>query len=246
MKTLTSLRHLLRGARIISIAALSVLALGIVIPATALAASSQLCGANDVKCVIGYGDQFIAQRQASLTKLNNVVISRKNEGHITGDQANTLQTDVSINQNNLAALKTKLDAETNASTARQDVSNIFTVFRIYLVVLPRDTRELYLDIEFNLKNKMKALEPQIQQAISKAPASEQAQLKALFNDYTTQISTTETQFDAVNANLPALTPPNFDANPSGYAASFSVIRTAEQTIHTDLHQAGSDLHQIAQ
>ncbi len=246
MKLLAIVRHIPR--RFVTATILSILAFGILIPSTAFAAttSTHTCAPTDTQCFITAGDQFIALRQTALTTLSGKVTARENQHLITSDQANVLQSDISTNQSGLASLKSKLDAETNPQAARQDVVNIFFQFRIFAVVLPRDYRRLYLDIAINIDIKLRSLGPRVQQAINNAPSNEQAQLNTLFNDYKTQLSTAESQFDLAQADFPALTPANFNYNRSAYVTTLSNLDTAEHTIHTALRQAGSDLHQIAQ
>ncbi len=245
MKLLATIRHIPRRFAVPGI--LSILALGMIVPATAFAApaAARTCAPNDTQCIIAAGNQLIALRQAALTTLGGKVTARQNEHLITSDQANVLQSDISTNQSGLAALKTKLDAETNPQAARQDVTNIFLQFRIFAVVLPRDYRRLYLDMAINIDIKFRNLVPQLQQAINNAPGNEQAQLKTLFNDYKTQFSTAEAQFDLAQADFPALTPANYNYNRSAFTTSMKKLDAAEHAIHTALKQAGSDLHQIA-
>ncbi|HLX56595.1 MAG TPA: hypothetical protein VKR83_06200 [Ktedonobacteraceae bacterium] len=245
MKFLTTFRHVPK--RFAAIGILGVLALGALIPATAFAATptTKPCASTDLQCFITAGDQFIAQRQTSLTNLGNRVAERLSQKLITSDQANALQADVSTNESGLASLKSKLDAETNAAAARQDDMNIFLQFRIYAVVLPRDYRRLYLDVAVNVDARLRGLSGQIKQAIQNAPPSEQGQLNTLYNDYIAQLTTAESQFDLAQSDFPALTPSNFNYNRSAYQSSLSSLTTAEKTIHTALHQAGSDAHQIA-
>ena len=246
MNLLARLQYIPR--RFATFTIMSILALGILIPSTAFAAtnSNNKCAATDTQCIISAGDQFIVLRQTALTTLNGKVTARENQHLITSDQANVLQSDISTNQSGLAALKSKLNAETDPKVARQDVVNIFFQFRIFAVVLPRDYRRLYLDIAVNVDIKLRSLGPKVQEAISNAPAGEQAQLNTLFNDYKNQLSTAESQFDLAQAAFPALTPANFNYNRSTYQTTLNNLDTAEHTIHTALKQAGSDLHQIAQ
>jgi hypothetical protein len=246
MNLLTRLPHIPR--RFAAFAILSVLSLGILIPTTAFAAtnSTRTCAPTDTQCFITTGNQLIALRQTALTTLSGKVTARENQHLISSDQSNVLQSDISTNQSGLAALKSKLDAETNPQAARQDVANIYFQFRIFAVVLPRDYRRLYLDVAVNVDSKLRSLGPGVQQAISKAPASEQAQLNTLFSDYKNQLATAESQFDLAQAAFPALTPANFNYNRSTYKTTLSNLDAAEHTIHTALKQAGSDLHQIAQ
>ena len=244
MNLLTTLRRLPR--RFAAIGILSLLTLGGIVPATTFAAtaSSHTCASTDTQCYITLGDQLIATRQTALTSLSNRVAERLNDQLITTDQSNALQSDISTNESGLASLKSKLDAETNAPAARTDVVNIFMQFRIFAVVLPRDYRRLYLDIAVNVDGKMRNLGPQIAQAIQNAPAGEQAQLNALYNDYKAQLSTAESQFDLASSQFPALTPSNYNYNRASYDTSLSSLTTAEKTIHTALHQASQDVHQI--
>jgi hypothetical protein len=246
MKLLATVRHL--PGRFVAIGIFSILALGILVPTTAFAATitSHACAPTDTQCFIAAGNQFIAQRQTALTTLSGKVTARQNDHLITSDQANVLQSDLSTNQSGLASLKSKLDAETNPQAARQDVANIFSQFRIFAVVLPRDYRRLYLDVAVNVDIKLRSLGPGVQQAINNAPAGEQAQLNTLFNDYKTQLSTAEAQFDLAQADFPTLTPANFNYNHSTFVTTLSNLDTAMHTIHTALKQAGSELHQIAQ
>src|SRR6516164_9494061 len=109
----------------------------VLLPTTALAATSN-CAAKDVKCVITFGDQQIAARITALNKLSGVVTDDHNKKLIDDDHATSIQSDITTNINGLNALKTTLDAETSATNARQDVEKIYTQFRIYAVVLPRD------------------------------------------------------------------------------------------------------------
>jgi len=246
MKLLARLQHIPR--RFATFAILSLLAPGILVPTTAFAAtnSNNKCAPTDTQCIITAGDQFIASRQTALTTLSGKVTARENQHLITSDQSNVLQSDISTNQSGLTALKSKLDAGTDPKAARQDVVNIFFQFRIFAVVLPRDYRRLYLDITVNVDIKLRSVGPKVQEAISKAPAGEQAQLNTLFSDYKNQLSTAESQFDLAQADFPALTPANFNYNRSTYQTTLSNLDTAEHTIHIALKEAGNDLHQIAQ
>ena len=244
MKFLATLRRMPK--RFLAIGLFSLLALSI--PATAFAASptTTKCSANDTQCWITLGDQLIAARQTALTNLGNKVTERLSEKLISSDQANALRSDISTNASGLTALQTKLNAETNAAAARQDVSNIFLQFRIYAVVLPRDYRRLYLDIAVNVDGKLRGLSDGLKEAIQGAPAGEQGQLNALYNDYLARLSAAEGQFDTAQSDFPALTSENFNYNHAAYEASLNNLTTALKTIHAALKQAGQDAHQIAQ
>ncbi|HEV2583599.1 MAG TPA: hypothetical protein VGT44_22250, partial [Ktedonobacteraceae bacterium] len=197
--------------RAAGVAVLALFALGALLPSTAFAAtasSTPPCASTDTQCFIKLGDQFIAARQTALTTLSGKVSGRLNQQLISSDQAAVLQADISTNQQGLSALETKLNGETNALAAKQDVVNVFFQFRIYAVVLPRDYRRLYLDVAITVDAKLRGFGPKVQEAIQNAPASEQAQLKTLFSDYQNQLSTAEGQFDSAAADIVTLMPEN--------------------------------------
>jgi hypothetical protein len=215
---------------------------------TALATPVQTpasCTASDVQCVIAFGNLRIDERTAALTKLNDNASQQVAAGHITSGQASAIQADVTSNQNGLGALKSKLDAETAAAAARQDVHSIYTQFRIYAVVLPRDYHEIVLDIMTNVQAKMAGLEPKIQQAIANAPADEQQQLNTLYSDFTTKVAAAGTQITNANALVSAFTPENFNNSPATYQTNWLTFRSDILAGRADLRQAASDLHQMA-
>ena len=240
-------RHLLALGMAASIA------LGGAGAATALAAPSSpgvaslpTCARTDVKCVIAFGDQRIDERAAALTKLNDRANFQVAAGHITSSQASAIQADVTSNQNGLASLRSKLDAETSADAARQDVRNIYAQFRIYAVVLPRDYHEIELDIMTNSQSKLAGLEPKLQQAIASAPASEQQPLNTLYSDYTAKVNAASGQITSANGLVSYFTPDNFNNNQATYHTNWLNFRSAILAGRADLRQAATDLHQMAQ
>lgn len=239
-------KHLLRFSRSFALPmALSFAALSLVLPfASGVAfAQSNSCG-KDVQCIISFGNQRIAERNAALNTLSGKITTQLNAKHINSDQASVLQADVATNLANLATLQHKLDAETTASAARQDVQNIYLQFRIYAVVLPRDYREIHTNIAANLDAYLKNEETGLQQQISSAPADKQQQLNTLYADYTAHVSDAAKQVDTAQAGFPTLTPSTFNTNRSVYSATLASVTAADRAAHNDLHQAVQDLNQI--
>jgi hypothetical protein len=232
-------------------AALAAAALGGVGLASARAAAAPAanptitCARTDVKCVIAFGNERIDERTAALTKLNDRANEQVAAGHITSSQAAAIQADVTSNQSGLSALKVRLDAETDSAAARQDVRSIYTQFRIYLVVLPRDYHEIVLDIMTNVQAKLAGLEPTLQQAIQNAPADEQQQLKELYGDYTVKVEAASTQITAANGLVSYFTSDNINNSPATYRTNWLTFRSDILAGRADLRLAASDLHQIS-
>jgi len=249
MNIMSLLGQLPRRAAMLGVA--GALALGVALPITTTAltpvaaASDASCNGN-VTCIITFGDQRINDRLTALSTLSGKANDQFHDGHITSDQNTSIQGDVTTNQNNLTALKTKLDAETTATAARADVLSIYVTYRIFAVVLPRDYREIALDIEMHIDHNLRNGESSIQTAINNAPASEQAQLNALFSDYKTQLGNAETQIDAANSQIPALTPQNYNSNKAAVETALQNFKDDENAAHGYIKAAASDLHKIAQ
>jgi hypothetical protein len=236
-------RRIPRRAGILGASAL--MALGITLPATALAAPN-LPATCDLSCVKNFGDLRIAQRITDLNALASHVTNYVNAGDISTAQAQVIQTDLTNNINGLTTLKGQLDSASNEQTARNDVKLIYTQFRIYAVVLPRDYNELHVDIELTVDQKLRALQPKIEQWIDSATQTEKQPLNALYSDYKGQLQEAEAMIDAAQGQYAVLTPQNFNNDTSSYRSAFQQLKSDEQTAHNDLHTAGTDLHKMAQ
>ena len=239
--------HFIRR-RILGLGVLTALAVGVLVPVTAFAAPAQpsITCAGNVQCIIQFGDSQIAARQAALTKASTTISDELSKGHITQDQANTLLGYVGEGQTDMTQIKAQLDAATDATTARNDVKAIFQNYRIFAVLLPKIHFGLWIDIMTNVKDKLRDLQPKIQEAISKAPASEQQQLNSLFSDYQAQLSEAESQIDAAQGQFATLSIQTFNTDPTTYKTAFEDCRNDLKTAHAAIKQAASDLHQIVQ
>src|SRR5215472_14104299 len=163
----------------------------VLLPATALAATTPTCTAKDVQCVIQFGDQQISARITALNKLSGIVTDDHNKKTIDDAHADSIQADITTNINGLNALKTTLDAETDAKNARQDVAKIYTQFRIYAVVLPRDYRRVHLAIEITVDNKLNGLKASVEKLVDNAPADKKDEVTDLFTDFKNQLADAE-------------------------------------------------------
>jgi hypothetical protein len=218
-----------------------------IIPLSGFAATpTGLCAPTDYTCVIHYGDMAIAARQVSLSTLNSRVTTQFKAGRISSSDNATLTSDIASNESGLSALKARLDADTDATTARADFRSIYTTFRIYAVVLPRDYHELWLDMIIHKDNQLQGHETLIQDAINGAPASVQAQANQLFTDYKTQVTNSLAQAAAAQQIIPQLTPAAFNSDPTSYKTTLTTYKTDIRTAAQDTKTAIYDLSQIVQ
>ncbi|HEY7780277.1 MAG TPA: hypothetical protein VIC85_08715 [Ktedonobacterales bacterium] len=227
-----------------------VMAIALLAPGAALAAPRNTT-CSTVACVIAFGDHAIQLRLNSLATLSTKITNQQNLNHITNAQAGVLQSDVSTNQSGLNALKTKLDAETVIANARQDVRDIYTQFRIYIVVLPRDFNEVWLNILQNVQAKILAAEPKVQSAINSAAGlsdkdndGDVAEMNAKFTDLQNQVTNAGNQLSAAASLEGSLTAANFDASPTAYKTNWDSFRDDIRVAHQDDQAAANDLHTI--
>ena len=216
----------------------------VLMPATTLAADRK-CAERDVNCVIQFGDQQIDKRITALNKLSTAITNNHNKHSISDAQAAELQTDVKTNIDGLNALKTTLDAETDVQAARQDVEKIYTQFRIYAVVLPRDYKRLHLAIEVTVYDKLNALKTPTERLIANASADKKDELNRLFSDYKDQLSDAEKQIGLAQKTWPLLTPNSYNTDRPTYVTNLRNFTTYVRTAHADLHKAAADLRRIA-
>ncbi|GER88618.1 hypothetical protein KDW_27800 [Dictyobacter vulcani] len=208
-------------------------------------AATTKCDAKDVKCVIAFGDKEITNRENALNTLNTKISDVLSKKHITDTQATNLTADVKNHLTILTNLKTRLDAETTAKAAREDVKDMYQ-HRIFAVVVPRDYRILHLDAEIAVRDKLVDVKPNVESLIDKASAAQKAKLNPLFSDYKSDLSSIEGKIDTVQTTLPKLTAEAFNTQRATYTTNKTNVEQTERLIHTNLQKATKDLHQIRQ
>lgn len=229
------------------------LAIALFLPGRTLAAPQDAPCPQPVtlQCAINFGNAAIDKRITSLNTLNGKIQNALSAGHITSEQATSLSADVMTNKSGLTQLRAKLDGDTDLATVRDDIKSIYTTYRIYYVVLPRDYNEILLDLLTNVQAKMVGAEPKIQDAIAKLANltdkdndGDLATINAAYSDYQAQLSAALSQINTANGLLPQFTPQNFNADPAGYKANWEAFRGALRAGHGDLLASAADLHKI--
>jgi len=231
--------------RLVLLGAALALALVALVPAVALAAprAQAVC---DLACLQKFGDDQIAARLQSLSDLSTKIDGLVSKNQLTSDQATTLKSAIQDNVNNLTTLKQKIDGDTDVTTARADDKSIMTQYRIYAVFMPLLRHTVWVDLVTNALSTMSGLNDKITEAISKAPASQQTQLNALFKDYKAKLADAQTQLTNAAKLYASMTTDAYNKNPSGFKLStLGALHRDSKTAHTDIKAARTDLHQIA-
>ena len=228
-----------RGARAVAFAGgLALVMAGALVPLAgfANAPATTSCGATDTQCVITFGNTAIAARQTALSKLNGRVTEVNSDGRISSADNAALVGDIATNESGLTTLKGQLDSATDAKTARDDVKLIYTQFRIFAVVLPRDYHQLWLDMIIHTDTPARWLRDD-------HPGRDQRRARECAGPgeprsspiYKSQVSTAQAQTQAAQPIYAQLTPAAFDANATAYAQTYRQLQ--------DRHPDGAHGHQ---
>lgn len=195
--------------------------------------------ANRLQLIISKSDSAIAQRLTSLqdasTKINGLVkLSSAQKTQFTGE----ITTDI----NGLTSLKTKIDADTDVTTARADYKTIFTTYRIYAEFLPQVHLLVASDTMDVTADKLSDLATKLQARIQ--AAGNPSNLTSLLSDMQAKIADARTQYSNVQSQVTSLTPQSYDNDPTGTTATLKNARSEIQTGASDLKAALADAKQI--
>ncbi len=253
--------------RLILLGAALALAGAALVPVVALAAANapKAPAACDLTCLKTFGDNQIAARLSELDALSAKITAlgpatpsttpatttaaattATPKGLLTADQVSALQTLIQNEKNSLTTLKQKIDADTTVATARADDTSIMKQYRVYAVFMPLLRHMIWVDLMTDALGKMSGLNDKIQTAIASAPASQQAQLNALFKDYKAKLADAQTQLTNAANLFASMTPDAYNKNPSGFKNStLGALHKDTTAAHKDIKAARDDLHQIA-
>jgi hypothetical protein len=194
--------------------------------------------------VISRGTRLINTRLTSLNNLKNLI----NKSKLTTDQKNSLNSMIDDNIAGLNQQKTKIAADTDLTTAKADVSYIYTYYRIYAVFIPKIHALKMLSLDQNtLNNFQNTVFVKYQAKIDSLKtnngnattiANMEAGLAKAKNDATTAGSLiTSTTAQAQNLQ-PSDYPTQSKTIITGIRANIKTVRTDFQTIRTDLRIKG--------
>lgn len=194
---------------------------------------------NQLQNIINRSNTMITNRLTSLTTLSTRI---QNDTRLSPNEKSTLSSDIQTAISGLTALKTKINADTDATTAKSDEKTIITGYYVYAAFEPKIR---YLIILNNLQTvtlNLQALVPQLQNLIntSQSKGANVTQLQSLLNDVSSQLQT-------VNATITTdiITVEHIPTTSKSAAGTFSNIRTnITQVVRTGFAKIRSDIEQM--
>jgi hypothetical protein len=234
----------------------SVMGAGLVMAAAsllgALPAAAQTVGASGAAAtqklsdIIARSDTAITARIADLNSLNARVQTMKNE---SAAEKSSISSEVQTNITGLTALKTKIDADTDVTTAKADEKTITGMYRIYALIIPRGRILASADRITVVNGLMQALGTKMQTRITaeQAAGKDVSALTAALADMNAKIADAATQSQTAQSGIAGLTPDQ--GNKTVAASNHAALVAARANIKTgtqDLQTARKDITTILQ
>jgi hypothetical protein len=150
---------------------------------------------NELQNIISRSNTLITNRLTSLSTLSTRVQGDK---RLSTSEKSSLASDIQTDTNGLTALKTKIDADTDATTARTDEKQIITSYYVFAVFEPKVRYLIILNNLQTTTSNIQALATQLQNLITtfKSQGKDVTQLQSLLDDITSQLQTINTTISA--------------------------------------------------
>lgn len=191
-------------------------------------ASAQLpppTGNTNLQKQIAEGDAKIARRLSDLQTLTTRVQSLS---AVSNKDKDKLVSNINGTAAGLTALKKQLDKETTLSAAETDVQNIYSNFRVYLLVIPRVRVISLADFERIQEANWTTVATVLQPLVG--AAQDKATLTPLLNDAVANLSQAHTTSVNDEAKVLALQPSDYNSDHSVLSGNFSDLKGAEAKV----------------
>jgi hypothetical protein len=183
-----------------------------------------------------------AEISRRITNLNSALGKLQASKTLKATDKQTLVSQVQAELNGLAALNTKLAADTDLTTARADVQSIYTDYRVYYLMLPKTRLVSAADSFDVVEGKLTDLAAKLQARITAAKNAGQnvAAAQADLNDLTSKNQAAASISTGMIPGLLALQPSDYNSNHQVLTSYRQQLATAK----TDLTAAVIDAKEI--
>ncbi|HSD98807.1 MAG TPA: hypothetical protein VLB73_03875 [Patescibacteria group bacterium] len=184
------------------------------------------------------GDAMITVR---LTSLQNLLTRIQNDKKLSADEKTAFQSDINTTIASLTALKTKLDADTDATTALADAKSIVTSYRIYMIFEPKIRLTIIIDNLQSATTTISGLITKIQTLLDtlKSQGKDVTTSQNALNDATTQVNAINTILATDKSLVNGIT-----INTANPQSIFVQVRKDLATVRADVAKIRSDFATI--
>lgn len=185
------------------------------------------------------GINEIDRRIKSLTNVSNKISEMK---RLTPTQKSDLTNNLQAEIISLTALKSKIQADTDTQTLRNDIKSIVTSYRVYLLYLPSTQIIVAANTLLNTADKLTELADKLQTRITeeKNKGTDTTNMETLLADMRAKIADAKTQANNAIEKVSALKPTEFPGNKQFLQNAREILQTA----HKDIITAQQDSQKI--
>lgn len=186
--------------------------------------------------IITKSDEAITARIKALNNLNARIQLMKN---VSASEKSNITTQTEKNSVGLMTLKTKIDADSDLTTAKNDYNSIFGSYRIYALVIPQGYILAAADRVNTLTDMFSALSVKLQTRINEAQKAgkDVSTLQAALVDLNTNVAGAKNQGQTARSAVAFLVPDQGDktklaSNRATLVAARANIKTATEQLKT--------------
>lgn len=164
-----------------------------------------------LKLIISRGDKEIDRRLKTLNTLDSKINSAKK---LSSSDKSTLSAEVNNEISALTSLKTKLDADTDLTTAKTDAQSIFSGYRVYALVVPKVQLVKTADDQQAAEGRLTALASKLQSRIgdAKQKGKDVTSLQASLDDLNAKTTAAQAVSSSIESSVINLQPSDYNSN----------------------------------
>jgi ATP-dependent protease HslVU (ClpYQ) ATPase subunit len=183
------------------------------LPATTAASSGD---SAKIHLIISRGNTEISRR---LTVLNTLASKVSAATKLTASDKASLSGEVSSEVGGLTALKAKLDADTDLTTAKADANSIFTEYRVFALVVPQVGLVKTADDQQTAEAKLSDLATKLQGRITGTNAT--------LSDMQAKLAAATSISSSIESQVVILTPTDYNTDHTVLSGDVTQLKTAQ-------------------
>lgn len=189
--------------------------------------------------IITKGNEEIDRR---LTKLETLTAKINAATHLSASDKATLSNEVSTTIQGLTGLKSQLDADTTLSAARTDAVNVYTEYRVYVLVAPKVSLIKVADDQQVVQGDLTSLAQKLQSRVSaeQQAGKDASSLQRQLSDMNSNIAAAKSISSGIESGIINLQPTDYNSNHAVLAGDSTQLKNA----HSDNLAALNDARSI--
>jgi hypothetical protein len=177
------------------------------------------------------GDEEIARR---LDALNRAITAVNGATALSADARDTLSTELGNEVTGLASLRIKLEAETTAPAAANDITTMVTEYRVYALLVPKARLVRAADNQIAVEQRLGDIHTKLEKRISQAETKGKnvATLKSQLSELESHVTAAKDLSNSIETGLLPLQPTDYNTDHSilgGYRDKLKTAHTHNKT-----------------